>query len=393
LHDRLPAQDGSPFGTVLLGFVDVRHTGGTNPAQLRLETGPQGTVPSNGNFTFGIQFGYNDAMVPAAAANATSAIADAFILPPIVGADHTEIEPNNTKLRATPVIPIQSGQRLRGRTTGNLAGAGEASADYWLIGSPPEDFVRIYRHRLALESTTPGHTLTMRGHLQGNGFIDRGSDATIATAVASTNPPRHIDWYSFGRREMAYFRVVGTSTTTSHYDLLYSRTPVTPVSLGSFVEGTITISTHGQGHSTDTDLWLYDAHLQAIPLAGNQHTPLGNRATLTRLLAPGVYYLALSTSNLANDQGQPADDALPFDPVTDFPGIVLNSTTSTGQNLAFAITDANRTATFAASHSEPFLVYWGQFQVLPGCGVDFNGDLNIDPDDLADYIAAYFGGC
>jgi len=31
--------------------------------------------------------------------------------------------------------------------------------------------------------------------------------------------------------------------------------------------------------------------------------------------------------------------------------------------------------------------------VVAQCNVDVNGDGFVDPDDLADFIAAYFGGC
>ncbi len=35
----------------------------------------------------------------------------------------------------------------------------------------------------------------------------------------------------------------------------------------------------------------------------------------------------------------------------------------------------------------------GFFSVPPSPGADFNGDGNVDPDDLADYITGFFAGC
>ncbi|MCL6624587.1 MAG: hypothetical protein K6T17_08245, partial [Fimbriimonadales bacterium] len=63
--------------------------------------------------------------------------------------------------------------------------------------------------------------------------------------------------------EHIYFRVTGTSTTTADYDATLEKVPVTPVDIGVFQPGTITITTVGRT-TLDTDLWVYDANLDAI---------------------------------------------------------------------------------------------------------------------------------
>ena len=72
--------------------------------------------------------------------------------------------------------------------------------------------------------------------------------------------------------------------------------------------------------------------------------PLHSRAlarslgsVLTRDYAGGVYYLAISNFNVANNQASPADDDFRTGVVMDFPGVVANSSTTVNLNLASLI--------------------------------------------------------
>src|SRR5262249_51833647 len=65
-----------------------------------------------------------------------------------------EIEPNETRGTATTVNFASSGDYIRGNAT-------DTSADTFLVKSPAMA-TGIYRHHLTIESTTPGHTGTIR---------------------------------------------------------------------------------------------------------------------------------------------------------------------------------------------------------------------------------------
>src|SRR5204862_6760976 len=119
-----------------------------------------------------------------------------------------------------------------------------------------------------------GHTGAIRGLDQtgapGSGGTIGAQDVAAQTSVASTTPARLSAWYGFGKQEEIYYRVAGTSTTIAPYTATLSTHAIAPdVVPGSFQPGMITITTVGQGHNTDTDLWVYDAGFDAIATFGN----------------------------------------------------------------------------------------------------------------------------
>ena len=274
-----------------------------------------------------------------------------------------ESEGNDSKAAADIVAGMSAGDTI----TGNSTSSSGAGLDYFLVSVDPLA-PGIYRHRLVITTTgTAGHTGTIRGLTQTGGVPNAGTDATAQTSSSTTSPPRFVQWYGFGKMESFYYRVTGTSSTTADYVATMETVPVTPVDLGSYAPGTITISTIGRT-SVDTDLWVYDSALQAIPGYGNDDEGPGGTTLQSRLIrtyAPGVYYLALTNFNFANEQGSPPDDDFRSGTVTDFADLAVNSSTSAGLDLDFGITDAIGTVEHTATKPGAFDIFWGRFTVVP----------------------------
>ena len=187
------------------------------------------------------------------------------------------------------------------------------------------------------------------------------------TSIASTTPARLSAWYGFGKQEEIYFRVTGTSTTIAPYTATLSTHAIAPdVVPGSFQPGVITITTVGQGHNTDTDLWVYDAGFDAMPTLGNDDVLNGGtfQSTLVRAFPPGTYYLALSSYNLCNDQPAPSDDDYTQGNVLDFPDAACDSQPSAASiDLGFSISDGMTTVPVAAARASPYEITWWRFEV------------------------------
>lgn len=297
------------------------------------------------------------------------ALAAVFGLVTGAQAQFIESEPNDTKAAANNVFGIASAGTIRGNTTGTSTTVpGAASADNFLVKTTAAG-LGIYQYRMTLTTTgTAGHVGSLRGLTQTAGVPNVGTDSTLQTSSTATTPARFNQWYGFGKEEQLYYRVTGTATTTSDYTATLSRTSVTAVNLGVFNPGTITITTIGRGHTIDTDLWIYDGNFNAIAGYGSDDTIAANnggtssvQSYLSRTYAAGTYYMAMSNFNLANNQGSPVDDNYRSGALTDFANVVLNSSTTTNTNMAFAINGTQ----FAAAKPGAYDVYWGKFVVVP----------------------------
>jgi hypothetical protein len=283
-----------------------------------------------------------------------------------------EVEPNNTKAQATYVAGMTGGDTLSGLTTSGLG----SGLDYFKIHmAPAPSGPGIYRHRLALTSPISGQVGTIRGLNQNDGVID-GADFTAQSSSPGTLPPFFNQWYGFGGSADLFYRVAGSAETTQPYTATLDTQPVTPVFLGQFHVGMITITTVNQGHVTDTDLWVYDGQFNAIPGYGNDNAPfipgqtgIVTQSSLTRSFSAGTYYLALSDANLANNLPSPEDDLNRNGVVLDFPGSVLTSSAAQNVNVSFAIGPAGGQLTpFAATKEGPYDVRWFRFEVVPAPG-------------------------
>lgn len=294
----------------------------------------------------------------------------------------TELEANELKTNATLAGPLVAGDILQGNSTGTSTTAGAAnSRDTWLLSTAVAP-LGIYRHRLTITTSgTAGHTgrllsttqiAATAGPWPGGVGTAGTSEGTSQNSSSATSPARFNQWFGFGKGEKLYYRIDGTTSTTADYMVNYSVDQVTPTYIGMYQQGNIAITTLGQGHSSDTDLWVYDSNFNAIPGYGNDDESVfggGGGTTLQSLLirnyTPGVYYLALSTFHLVNNMGSPCDDDFRTGAMADFADVLWNTSTSTNVNVSFAMVDSLGTTQIAATRAGAYDVNFYKFVVVP----------------------------
>lgn len=262
----------------------------------------------------------------------------------------SETEPNDSKPTANLfTLPLVS---TTGVITGNSTSGAGAGLDYFRVTTPVGAAPGFYRHRLIATSTTPGHTVTIRGLNQVAG-VPGTTDTGVQTSSSATTPPRFIQWYTSHDGGQLFVRVTGGAATTADYSLDYEVQAVTEVAGPGPVEGQVIITTVGQSDpQTDTDLWIYDSNRAAIVDWGNDDE-LGSASFGSRLIrtfppgapaAPAGHYLVISNFNLANNLGSPPDDDFRTGIVLDFPGILANSSLVANLDLDSEIDGTPQTA-------------------------------------------------
>lgn len=297
-----------------------------------------------------------------------------------------EAEGNDSKATANLIAGMVAGDSITGVST-SASGAG---LDYFRVGTAPLA-AGIYRHRLVLTSDVVGHTGTIRGLNQIASAVDTlpgipwdgvvgtpgPTDTTVQTSSTATNPPRYNQWYGFGKAAEIYYRVTGGSTTTAPYNATLESQLVTPVDIGMYQPGSISINSFGQGHSSDTDMWVYDSNYNAIAGYGNDDEAPnaisggpGTGGTLqsffARDYAPGVYYLAVSNFQLSHNMPSPSDDDFRTGSLLDFPDGIANSSTTINLNMTFTIADSGgNSLQVANTKTGQFDVNWFRFTVTP----------------------------
>ncbi len=279
-----------------------------------------------------------------------------------------EVEPNGQKSEATLINGMVGGDAISGTSTGSSTTAGNSaltSADTFRVKTAVLPF-GIYRHRLALTSGGTTQTAVILGLFQSAGVIQ--TTETTFQFSGSVGAVQNANvWYGFGKQEEVYYRVSGATGTTNPYTATLSTTPIAPVQVtGSFLAGNVTVTTVGQGHSSDTEIYVYDSGLNPIPLGHNDGLSINDPtvSTVTLSLAAGTYYVAVSTFNTANNQS----DLNPTefwnnDALLDFPNVMCNSDGFSTSNLAFAVTDGTTTTQVAATHTNSFDIVWATFTV------------------------------
>ncbi len=292
----------------------------------------------------------------------------------------SEVEPNNTKATAQN-ITLTSGQALCGDSISAAAG----EFDYFKVTGTAPAAGQIILNRIVYSSNTPTHVVTVRGLFQDTGVIDTASDATVQTATGTTTtPPRFIQWYTLGNDASAdarqvLIRVSGATSSTTRYRLDYSSSVVTPVESGiSVPAGDVTVSTVGST-TTDTDFWVYDQNLNPVAEFGeDDDSATVAQGSVTKSLTPGTYYVAISNFNLMNNLASPSTDAWLEGNVVDFPGVVLNSSTTATSDLTLLIGAAGGTPSpVVTAKSTAFDVKFVKFTVTGGATAGCN------PADIA----------
>ncbi len=314
------------------------------------------------------------ALIAAAATLAIAGSAFAFQVP--------ESEPNDTKAQATPVPLTIPGPALLGNST-SATGVG---LDYFQVIMPNQPLA-IYRNQMVLTSNTAGHTATIREVGQAgvgdtlpgipwDGVVGaKNTTETVVQTAQTVGATRVTQWYSFGYQTSFTYRVTGAAATTADYLGTWSQSVITPVNLGTFQPGLITMNWNGQGHTTDTDMQVYDSNLVAISGYGNDDSsatlggaPIATTALqswLARNYAPGVYYIALSNFQLAPSVTLPSDDNFRSGSVFENDHLVANSSTVTSLWVSFTISDGTTTLPVSALKTEAFEVLWFRFEVVP----------------------------
>lgn len=260
-----------------------------------------------------------------------------FLCLPRMASGQLETEPNDTKAQANPIgLPLASTQDV---IIGNSTSAAGTGLDYFRVAVPARSTPGFYRHRLIVESATPGHTITIRGLNQVAG-VPGSADTTLQSSSASTTPARFIQWYTSHLTGVLFIRVTGAASTTADYSLSYEVMPVAEIDGPLLNGGSITITTVGQSSpQSDTDLWIHDANRKAIPDFGNDDefgtTSVGS--ALTRTYPTGAFFIAISNFNMANNLGSPPDDDFRTGVVMDFQGVIANSSTTASVNLAMLV--------------------------------------------------------
>lgn len=285
----------------------------------------------------------------------------------------SELEPNGTKLEATPIVCLASGSRIEGATTGASIAPGDASnasADTFRVRVCPLP-AGVYRHRLVLTTTgIDEFSLSIRG-LVVNGppsapSIDANSDTGVQVSVGG-GATHYVQWYGFGREEELYVRVTGTANTLAPYALELESLALAETQLPVVLRaGAIEFTTVGQGHNTDTEIFVLDANHAAIPGFRNDDAPGGGtkQSRLTRTFAPGNYTVVIARFNLADSALSGTDDAYPLGPVLDFQDCIVSWSPSGSTDVSAAAIDALGTTLISTQLvPEPYTLAWWRVTV------------------------------
>lgn len=267
-----------------------------------------------------------------------------------------ETEPNDSKAAADAFL--LPGASTTAVIVGNSTSATGAGLDYFRASVPSRATPGFYRHRLVVTSTTPGHTLTIRGLQQLSGFIT-DVDVAVQTSDAGTTPQRFVQWYTTETGGDVYIRLTGAAATTSNYSLDYEVASV-PIAAGPTIEIGARIVRTTNATSADTDLWIYDGNRIAIPGLGNDDvSQSSSQSAINRTWSAGIYFVVVSDFNLANNLASPPEDFYRDANVLDFPGVLAQSTTLTGVLLPLDI-EANLVT---LTKTEPYEIKFVRFVV------------------------------
>lgn len=278
----------------------------------------------------------------------------------------SEIEPNDDKAQANEVELFGSANITSLSGTGNPFGQ---DRDYFRLATAPlaAPTPRLRRYQLDVDYISSPLRCFVRGLSQTAAGLVLSSDAPVQSSKLEFNT--QLVWYGFGKGEQLFFDAGDMDFFRFDYEVdVAGSNEFHQTIFQPFEPGEITITSVGQGHVTDTDLWVYDVNFNALPGYGNDDDPVlqSTRSTLTRRYAPGRYYLAITDGNLANDERAAADDLIQSEPVLDFPDGVTGSSLDPSADLSFAITDSLGTLQVDARKQRPLDVLWFAIDVGSG---------------------------
>lgn len=303
----------------------------------------------------------------------------------VLAADFSEIEPNETKFDADAngAFVLGNGDSVSGTTTGTSTTApGLASADTFRIKTTPAP-LGIYRHRMTISTFGGvGHIGTIRGLSSSVAGANVGTDLAVQTSSSTTTPARTNQWYAFGREEELYYRVTGTTATTSTYTSTHSVEAITPTPFDLPVQiGSVTIQHDvATDNAYDRDMFLFDSNFNVIAgIDDSDVTPL------SVTLDPGTYYIAYGRYNTAagNVAGNGViQGTFQTGNVLDFANVVASSSGVVGSvNVTLNINGATGVSSATGPALAPFDVAWFVFEV--GEPTNPVGQAVADPSTVA----------
>jgi hypothetical protein len=273
-----------------------------------------------------------------------------------------EFEPNNTKEEAVPADCMVELDAL-----GSSGNFGDPPEDIFLVRTCPQ-LRRIYRNRvdidLSLQVVSPFGRLLGLGQTPAGIDVDDDVVAQLATVVGQQDVDEYVQWYGFGTGGAVYFDFhMGDMHREWSYGELRQQ-PVSPVQVpGTFdAQSMLTLTTFPT--LQDTDLWVFDDELHALPGHGNDDAFSAHAGSLLeRYFAPGTYYVAVAPANLLTHQPSPSDDLERSRPVFDRPGVVATSGWAANTTLDLQVTDGSNAQLVPYVTSEPLEVAWFELTV------------------------------
>lgn len=328
-----------------------------------------------------------------------------------------EFEPNDERVTPQDVFVFGgSGAWLTGATSGGGGfGSGATSTDYWRvswnnglgIGVP---LARMRLEQLPAPRGCEPHLLSLRGFAQGAGVIFGGTETALQIG-------RSVNWYAQGGDGVMVLRTDGSLASPQPYNFRLTIEPAEadfvadPVEPGIVTMSTVAVAIAG-GRQVDTDMWLHDSSLAPIAELGNDDADQTVGSRLTLPLTPGVYWLALAQTNLANLMPSPVGDGSRSKSVAAWPGATVSSGTGVfgvppvAANVSVRITDARRSRVVTLPASEPGggKVAWVRLVVRAGPAACGTADIaatdalpgpdgQIDNGDFSLFFLSFFSGC
>lgn len=272
--------------------------------------------------------------------------------------DYTESEGttgNSTRDTANTITTLQSGDRIIGSSTGsagfNTQTSDIASLDYFRFGVAG-DGPGIYQNRLTVTKGKDPSTKRSPGNYFSKLVGYNSDNSSVESYVQFNHYAYGNEFYTFGAPTEMTWSVYGLSTTAGEtYIATYAYTKVTPEDLGT-VSGGLTFT--GVAGSTQPGFMLLDGNYNTIAsnAAGG-----GTNTSLTQNLAPGTYYLGVSSDEILSHS------TTGFAQTYDSGIIAATTERSDPVTVGFSLTDGSQTIAKSYSQTGSYDVKFYSFKV------------------------------